>query len=63
VRHIPPNILIVNFKRFDTLVDFPIEGLDIGKYVVNEDKRKKVFMLCLRLVIFWFVELWSLLCV
>ena len=50
MRHIPPNILIVNFKRFDTLVDFPIEGLDIGKYVVNEDK-KKVFMLCLRLVI------------
>jgi ubiquitin carboxyl-terminal hydrolase 4/11/15 len=43
----PPNILIVNFKRFnnmskiDTLVDFPIEGLDIGKYVVNEDKKKE----------------------
>ena len=41
MRHIPPNILIVNFKRFDTLVDFPIEGLDIGKYVVNEDKKKE----------------------
>ena len=43
----PPNILIVNFKRFnnmskiDTVVDFPIEGLDIGKYVVNEDKKKE----------------------
>ena len=43
MRHIPPNILIVNFKRFDTLVDFPIEGLDIGKYVVNEDTKKESF--------------------
>ena len=41
----PPLILIVNFKRFNNMsklentVKFPIEGLDIGKYVVNENKR------------------------
>ena len=28
-------------SKIDTLVDFPIEGLDIGKYVVNEDKKKE----------------------
>ena len=43
----PPVILIVNFKRFNNMsklenaVKFPIEGLDIGKYVVNEDKKKE----------------------
>ena len=41
----PPLILIVNFKRFNNIsklentVKFPIEGLDIGKYVVNVDKQ------------------------
>ena len=29
--------------KIDTLVDFPIEGLDIGKYVVNEDTKKESF--------------------
>ena len=30
-------------SKIDTLVDFPIEGLDIGKYVVNEDTKKESF--------------------
>ena len=28
-------------SKIDTLVDFPIEELDIGKYVVNEDTKKE----------------------
>ena len=62
MRHIPPNILIVNFKRFDTLVDFPIEGLDIGKYVVNEDTKKESVYALFAIGNLLFVELWSLLC-
>ena len=44
-----PDILIVQLKRFiytsvyrdklDAFVDFPIQGLDLGKFVVNEDEK------------------------
>jgi ubiquitin carboxyl-terminal hydrolase 4/11 len=40
-----PPVLIINLKRFrgsyakqNTLVDFPIEGLDMSEFVVSKDK-------------------------
>jgi ubiquitin C-terminal hydrolase len=39
----PPHILIIHLKRFknnskiDTLVEFPIEGLDISNYVISKE--------------------------
>jgi len=46
-----PDTLIIHLKRFnydrlwrdkiDTYVDFPVEGLDLTKWVVNEDEKKE----------------------
>lgn len=42
-----PNILIIHLKRFknttkiDTLVRFPLEGLDISDFVINKSKEEK----------------------
>lgn len=47
-----PNVLIIHLKRFsysrywrdkiDTLVDFPITGLDMGMYVINNPDKKPI---------------------
>ena len=43
-----PKILIIQIKRFnrirklDTKVTFPIENLDINKYIISEDKNKNI---------------------
>jgi len=45
-----PDTLIIHLKRFsydrhyrdkiDTFVDFPVEGLDMSKWIVNDDEKK-----------------------
>ena len=47
-----PNVLIIHFKRFDnngqkinTLIDFPIDKLDLMKYCVGYEKKKSKFSL------------------
>jgi ubiquitin carboxyl-terminal hydrolase 8 len=45
-----PNYLVIFFKRFDTnnskildLIEFPINGLDLNKYVTGYDKDNNIF--------------------
>ena len=45
-----PNILIIDLKRYnsigiknDTYVDFPIEGLDLSKYVIGYNKHSYIY--------------------
>lgn len=45
-----PNLLVVDFKRFDNttrknncLIDFPIDNLDLSKYVIGYNKKSYVY--------------------
>ena len=48
-----PNMLVISLKRFsynrywrdklDTHVDFPINGLDMGPYIINKSHGKAIY--------------------
>lgn len=48
-----PNVLVIQLKRFsysrfwrdklDTLVDFPTNGLDMGRYIISPDKNNHLY--------------------
>ena len=47
-----PDVLVITLKRFDNrnrknqaIVDFPLEGLDLSKYIIGYDKQSYIYNL------------------